>query len=236
MDEADSSSNWNIFGDRVKEEYDGWKHPVMSGDSGLNEARVMVLEACGKTSVDCCRVKAYIKRKKHTQALAVNVFRSKEEPISFLLVSVLVPYGRCDAVIPLKPPALLRSLLLPAAIPVGDSWRHWVYFRMVKCLGRSLQMLFALSVLSGVQSSVYKWNCSVIKNGLYYLWLLWGTVRDHHSKQNRAVPRCYGKHSNFHSALGYGYKRGRSCVHFLGYPHLCANQGNCQLTEMGSPN
>lgn len=93
----------------------------MSGDSGLNEAWVMVLEACGKTSVDCCRVKAYIKRKKHTQALAVNVFRSKEEPISFLLVSVLVPYGRCDAVIPLKPPALLRSLLLPAAIPVGDS-------------------------------------------------------------------------------------------------------------------
>lgn len=87
----------------------------MSGDSGLNEAWVMVLEACGNTSVDCCRVKKikrnlifYIKRKKHTQALDVNVFNSKEEPLSFLLVSVLVLYGRCDAVIPLKPPACFK--------------------------------------------------------------------------------------------------------------------------------
>lgn len=133
-----------------------------------------------------------------------------------------------------SPQHVLRSLLLPAAIQVGDSWTHWVYFRVAKCLGRSLQMPFALSVLSGVQSSVYKWNCSVTKNGLYYLWLLQGTVRDHDSKQNHAVPRCHGKH--FNSFLGYGYKRGRSCVHFLGYPHLCANQGNCQLIEMGSQN
>lgn len=81
---------------------------MMSGDSSLNKAQVTVPVACGKTSVDCCRVRACIKRKKQTQVFRVNVFLSDEEPVSFLMVSVLFAYGRCDAVAPFEAPSMFK--------------------------------------------------------------------------------------------------------------------------------